>query len=432
MKNYTCRSFLPSGIIALATCFSIATAQLAAQSTADASTAAEIYRARIVPLLQSPDKSSCTECHLRGVELKDFLSTDQAATFAELRSRGWIDIEHPEKSKLLQFVDRRPEKTDPILDRVRKAELVALTTWISAAVKEPELLKQPVKVDDDLKLPLEFIRHARHDQVVARFCEAIWSQLQRCAGCHSPERNEQQVKKHGEQMSWIVPRNPAATLSLLTERGLIDIEQPEQSELRTKPLILVEHGGGPKFAIGGPTDQRWRAFLEDYSKTVRGGYSIANPLPKPLERRSWLSEMQLKLTDLPEEWRGRLLVVSLHPQKSDGSWSDQPIAIGDSPVNRKQLVWQNALTVFQPISTDKSSVDWSKPLVAANVIPSGRYQLRLELGRLVVSEELKPVDQSNESNATKLVATGELEAPWPPGYQPPKILSFSQLKSHIP
>ncbi len=390
--------------------------------------AADIFRARIVPLLKSPDQSSCSECHLRGVELRDFLAEDQQQTFVNLRARGWIDVEHPEKSKLLEFIERHSDDSSPIMKRVREAELIAVKSWITAAVREPDLLRQPIPTDSDLTLPTEFIRFARHDQVLARFSEAIWSQLQRCAGCHSPERNQQQVKKNGENMSWIVPRDPSATLSLLLERNLIDVEHPEESELRTKPLGLVKHGGGPKFIIGGQTDQPWLAFLEEYAKLVRGGYSPTDLLPKVPDRRSWLSEMQLKITDLPADWRGRLLAISLHPKNTDGSWSEIPIATADSPVNQKQLVWQHALTIYASVQPDIEPAGWAKPLTAEEAIPAGRYQLRVRLGRLVVSEDLKPVEPSSQPDPLVLVATSELNAPWRTGYQPPMILRFSEFQ----
>ena len=91
---------------------------LSSSMVAKAETASEIYTKRIVPLLQSSQPASCSECHLRGVELKDFLSEDSAQSFAELRARDWIDIEFPEKSKLLQFVARAPAQGDPLLAKV--------------------------------------------------------------------------------------------------------------------------------------------------------------------------------------------------------------------------------------------------------------------------------------------------------------------------
>ncbi len=410
------------------------TMPLAAQDSNDSPSettnrAADIFRSRIVPLLKSNEKSSCSECHLRGIELSDFLAEDQKQTFVNLRARGWIDTENPENSKLLEFIQRHSEDSTALMKRVRDAELIALTQWIKAAVREPELLEQPLPAENDLTLSTEFIRYARQDKVLTRFCEAIWSQLSRCASCHSPERNQKQVLKHGEEMSWIVPGQPAATLSLLVERKLIDLENPEQSELRTKPLELVKHGGGPKFVIGGQTDQSWLAFVREYSMLVQGKRSAADAVPKALERRSWLSEMQLRITDLPAAWSGRLLALSLHSKNSDGTWNDIPIATGDSPVQRRRLAWQHTFTVFQSISSESDAAVWAMPLSAAEAIPAGRYQLRIQLGRLVVSEDFKPVPESDQLTPLVLVATSEIDAPWSPGYQPPKIMSFTELQS---
>ncbi len=409
-------------------------ASLAAQDAKDdtdeaSNSATAIFQSRIVPLIKSPEKSSCSECHLQGVELSDFLARDQKQTFANLRARGWIDIDHPEKSKLLEFIRRHAEDSSPLIQRVRQAEEDALKKWIMAAVREPELLNEPLPAGNDLELPLEFIRHTRQDHVVDRFCEAIWSQLSRCANCHSPERNQKQVRKNGQQMSWIVPRDPAATLSLLVERKLIDLEGPEQSELRTKPLGLVEHGGGPKFVIDGQTDRKWLSFLEDYSKIVRGKLTKTDKLPTVPDRRSWLSEMQIRITDFPESWKGRLIALSMHSKNSDGTWCEDPIATGDSPIQSQQLVWQQSLTVFQSVDPNENA-NWAKPLSAADAIPSGHYQLRIHLGRLVVDEKLIAVEEPFPSVPLVLVATSEIEAPWPSGYQPPKILSFTAMRQN--
>lgn len=91
-------------------------------------------------------------------------------------------------------------------------------------------------------------------------------------------------------MSWIVPHEPAATLTYLLDNGLIDSEDPEQSELRTKPTELVEHGGGPKFPVGSGSDKRFLTFLRDFAKVVEGGYSASNQLPVPSSEKSRATE----------------------------------------------------------------------------------------------------------------------------------------------
>jgi len=250
--------------------------------------------------------------------------------------------------------------------------------------------------------------------VLASFADTVWSQLGRCANCHSPDRNARQVKEHGEQMSWIVPGKPAETLKLLVDRELIDLEKPEESLLRAKPLELVEHGGGPKFPLGSATDTRWKAFLIDYAQTVRSdGYQVGARLPALPKRRSWLSELQIKLIPLPDQWKERLMVVTLHRNLPDGSVEELPVARGDSKVHPEQHVWQNALTIYTKAAPPTLEADnWSRPIAIASAIPRGKYTLRVSL----VVPDQKPELQ--------LVGTFTLEAPWKPGYQPPKILSW--------
>ena len=70
------------------------------------------------------------------------------------------------------------------------------------AVREPDLLS--VKPEDEPfgpAVPEELIRHARSDRVLGWFVENVWSEVGRCAACHSPEKNAEQVKKHGKQVS---------------------------------------------------------------------------------------------------------------------------------------------------------------------------------------------------------------------------------------
>ena len=253
----------------------------------------EIYQRRILPLLQSNEKSSCSECHFRGMELKEYFGTNPIVTFAKLRGMGWVDVENPEKSKLLGFLQKQPDKnSDKLLEKVRKTEYEAIRLWIETSIREKKYLDADPIVPEDLRLSKDLVLHTRRDHVETRFVDAIWSQLGRCVNCHSPDRNAKQVAEHGEQMTWIVPGDPGATLRLLVDRKIIDIDNPADSLLRSKPLELVEHGGGPKFLVHSHTDQQWLAFLVDYSKTVlKEGYRAGDPLAAVAKKRSWLSEL---------------------------------------------------------------------------------------------------------------------------------------------
>jgi len=238
-------------------------------------------------------------------------------------------------------------------------------------------------------------------------------------------------------------------LKLLTERELIDLDEPETSQLRTKPLAVVEHGGGPKFAIGSATDARWQAFLKDYALTVRqDGYVATDKLPSLPKNRSWLSELQIRITDLPADWNDRLIVVTLHPLRADGSTDQQIVARGDSLVNAKQHVWQNALTIYasEPDAVQGSATSagsqidvevWNTPVAVGDAIRAGKYVLNVILvGSKPRTESLSATAKSaagSESGVVDpktgigtLVGTFALKAPWPAGYQPPLILSWKQ------
>ncbi len=248
--------------------------------------AEEVFGRRILPIARSAKASSCTECHFGGVELKNYIREDEAATFAALRDEGLIDIEKPDESKLLTFIRRSGDKTDPLLAKVREAEYAAFHTWIHAAVKDPRLLavkSTDVKLRSELSP--EVIRHMRRDRVVASFVENIWSEIGRCLHCHSPESNQKQVEKHGEQMSWIRPRDPAGTLAQCVEQGIIDPDaarrEPDRDEAagagRARRRSQVRHRE--------PHGQELPCFPERLWGSGESKVSAQDQLPRP--RRTW-------------------------------------------------------------------------------------------------------------------------------------------------
>ncbi|MGC3967006.1 MAG: hypothetical protein QM775_06430 [Pirellulales bacterium] len=253
-----------------------------------ASSSADFFTRRILPIARAQRASSCTECHFAGVEIGQYVLDDEAATFAALRAAGLIDVEQPGNSKLLQFIRRKPEREDPVLAKVRAEESAAFGEWITAAASNPALLN--AKTDSSpigTQLPPEVVRHARSDRLLASFIENIWVEMERCINCHSPERNQRFVKEHGPQVSWLVPRDPQATMKYLADEGLIDVDAPEKSLLLLKPLGVVEHAGHVKFAVGSRTDRQFRRFLNDYAATVQARYRSAGELPAL--RRKWRS-----------------------------------------------------------------------------------------------------------------------------------------------
>src|SRR3954453_5546932 len=82
-------------------------------------TASDIFTRRILPLAKADKPSSCRECHAAGVDLSQYILEDAVSTFAALKSAGLVDAEQPEKSKLLEFIARTPDKGEPALAKVR-------------------------------------------------------------------------------------------------------------------------------------------------------------------------------------------------------------------------------------------------------------------------------------------------------------------------
>src|SRR5262245_52303300 len=109
--------------------------------------ALDLFKSRVTPILRSPDPSSCSECHLSGVDLKNYIGDTQEETFAALVSAGLIDREQPDNSKLLALIKRAPDKPTPVAAEARRQELEAFRAWIRAAVADPALAA--AKTDDD-------------------------------------------------------------------------------------------------------------------------------------------------------------------------------------------------------------------------------------------------------------------------------------------
>jgi hypothetical protein len=382
------------------------TIPLAAYAQAQSSNS--IYTQRVIPLLRS-GSNSCAACHFQGIEFKKFFTEDPQATFEHLRSLGWIDARDPSNSKILDFIGRHTERETEHQQAARVAEHDAIYAWIAAVCKNPLVSEAPLVIPRDLELDQRLIAHTRADQLEYRFVAAIWSQLERCANCHSPDRNQRQVEEHGEQMSWIVPRSPMRTLELLTERQLITLDAPDSSPLRTKPAGLAEHGAGIKFPIDGETDSQWVAFLRDYAKTVRGSYTSSAELPENNFTHRWRSGLHLRVTGLPVAWYGKIVIVHLHPIALAGEPAPPPIAFGESYVSHERDYWSNSLELLDSRERVPSE-DVTKAMQIKEVMPSGRYELRIR------------------PTGSRKYFTFILDAPWTSGHAGALKLSFDELQ----
>ncbi|GAB4148942.1 MAG: hypothetical protein Tsb009_22980 [Planctomycetaceae bacterium] len=381
----------------------------------------KIFNRRILPIMQSNRSSSCTECHLSGVEIKDFILADQSKTFASLRQRGLIDVKNPDDSKILKFIARKPKKTNSLSEKIRLQELTAFRAWIRAAVKDPSLLKAAAGKDVvGLKLPPEVIRHARKDRVMSSFVDNVWSQMGRCINCHSPDRNQRVARKNGEQVSWIVPRDPEATLKKLVDGGNIDLANPEKSSVLLKPCGLEEHGGGPKFQVGGPTYRNFLAFLKDYAATTKGAYRSASDLPKAQSEIAYLTRQHLRIVGIPAGLDKTPLQVDIYrwdDQKQ--AWSKERWATAFNPIHGKRHMWQSMISVT---ASPKSAR--AKAVRKNRTLPPGTYLAKIYLDRQRRTQK----DPQYQLGEKEFVGQVEIKDRWSNGYRPPKVIRFPGAK----
>jgi hypothetical protein len=375
--------------------------------------ALDVFNKRILPIFQAKKPSSCTECHLSGVDLKDYIQSDQAKTFASLVRVGLIDVKQPDQSKILEFIRRKPDVPNLITEKIRQQELVAFQDWINVAVKDPDLLTAKSNDAVGPQIPDEVIRHARKDRVLASFVENVWTEVGRCAACHSPEQNKKQVKEHGERVSWIKLRDPQATLNYMLEAKLIDTEQPEQSLLLLKPTMQVEHGGGQKMVVGDRTYKQFRRFIDDYTATVHGNYSNIEQLPTPSEEVSVVSDIWLKIEGVPAKYDKMLLQVDLHRQDASGSPKFR-LATSDRPVFGGGNLWQHSLSLTAPRDSD-----WAKQMVSKK-LPSGKHLVKLYVDQTGKLQK----DFTAKLNDEDFVGQIEVESVWPAGYGKMTVVQF--------
>ena len=378
------------------------------QTSAD-DAALAIFQKRIVPILQAQRPSSCSECHLSGVDLKDYIRPTQPETLAALRDGGLIDVKNPAESKLLKFIDRKLEKPSLVTEKIRAEESAAFRAWIVAAVKDPVLTA--AKTADPAigpKLPVEVIRHARQDRVLQSFLDNVWAEAGRCAACHSPDRNQQQVKKHGEHISWIKLRDPQATLTHLLEHDLIDVKEPEKSLLLLKPLNKVQHGGGVKMTEGDRTYAQFRRFIDDYAATRAGKYQAAKDLPAPSKEASTVSEIWFKITDIPANYDKLVLRVELYRfDEKTQQYSTDRWATADRQVFGKGGLWQNHLSLVAPKDAPRAK-EFSKDAR----LPGGKYLAKVYLDRTDKLAKNHPAELSAEDKIAEI----EFSSQWPAGY----------------
>jgi hypothetical protein len=395
-----------------------AVALLAAPTRAADPTPREVFEKRLMPIFKSPNPSSCVQCHLAGVDLKDYILPDHEKTFRSLRDQGLIDLDNPDRSKILNLI-RMGEKDRPgpalIQEKARKAEYEAFATWIKACAEDSALRAAPKLDEKERARPAaadEVIRHGRKDRLLESFEQNVWAMRFRCMNCHTEgtPQNDKHRKEHGDKVAWVKKAGAEATMEYLIGSKLIDIEAPEKSLLLRKPLGEVKHEGGTKFAPGDQGYKGFRAWVEDVA-AVRGGKHVkASDLPPkddgPLR---FGTELWLRLENTPPAWAEKLLQVNVYAwDPAREAWESEPVATSDRMVSGRGRAWQHTLTLLAPAGSERAKVWKAKP----PRLPPGRYLVKVYVdrdGRLAKDWKAALGDAEYEGQA-------ELQARWREGY----------------
>jgi hypothetical protein len=390
---------------------------------------AEIFEKRIMPIFKSPNPSSCTQCHLAGVDLKNYILPSHEKTFISLRDLGLINLDKPEDSKILRLINMgETSKGEQLIsDKVRKLEYDAFAEWIKASAADPKLREAPKLAAADLaqpKRPVEVIRHARLDKVAELFEKNVWSQRFRCTGCHSADAPDyaKLVKENGEEMMWIRKEGAETTMQYLFASKLVVAKTPEQSLILRKPTNQVKHGGGQKMLVGDMVYKGFRAWLEEYAKTVGDKYSTAAELPKegPAAATSG-SDHWVKITNTPPPWADKLLQVTVFAwNEGKKTWETSPCAISDRAVFGKGKLWQhNLVLTAEPESPRAAALKGAK-----SSLPAGRYLVRVHVdlqGRL-------EKDWKATLGKADFMGEKEITGSWAEGYGTMTVIDASGLK----
>jgi hypothetical protein len=403
---------------------------LVAASSARAEDPAKVFEQRIVPIFKSPNPSSCVQCHLAAVDLKDYILPSSTETFLALRDQGLVDLDNPDNSKILKLINRGaadPKGAGLIPAKQRQAEYDAFAAWIRACAADPALRNAPKPASPPALAtkPVEVVRHARKDKMIESFETNVWSLRFRCMNCHTEgtPQNDKLRKEHGDRVAWFKKDGPEATMNYLLASKLIDTRNPEQSLLLTKPLNEVKHGGGVKFVRGDQGYKAMRAWIEDVVAIRTGKYAKASDLPpeKP-GPKPFGTEMWFKLERTPDAWTGKLLQVDIYAwDDRAAAWEKEPVATSDRLIGGKGGIWQHTLTLLAAPGGERARA-WAagKP-----TLPGGKYLVKV----YVDAAEKAKKDWTAPLGADEYVGQAEFQvARWGEGYGAMTVVDAGKVR----
>ncbi len=393
-----------------------------------AQTPVEVFEKRIAPIFKSPNPSSCVQCHLAGVDLKDYILPDAEKTFRSLRDQGLIDLDAPEKSKIVKLIEMGTgdKKVNAVQAKMRLAEREAFVAWIAACAADPQLKAAP-KLDAQDRAgpgrPVEVIRHGRKDQMLDSFEKNVWAWRFRCMNCHTEgtPQNDKYRKEFGDRVAWVKKGGAAATLDYLVASKLIDSAKPEQSLLLRKPLG-EKHEGGLKFVVGDEAYKGFRNWIEDVAAIRSDKYAAAKDLPAiDAGPQKFGTDLWLKLTDCPPAWGDKFLQVGVYAWDAKlKKWDEAPIAVSDRVVFGKGKLWQHSLTLLAQKDSPRAKL-W---LAGKPSLPDGKYLLKAH----VDAEGKLAKDWKAVLGEADYAGRVEFQAKWKEGYGSMTAVDASKVR----
>ncbi len=423
---------------------------------------AAVFEQRIMPIFNSPDPSSCVQCHLSSVDLKDYIRPSSRETFLSLRDQGLINVEKPRDSKILHLIAMGESDPDSLAVRIheknREAELEAFAAWIDACCRDDDLVAAK-DVDDSSRIgpkqSLEVIRHTRKDRVLDSFVRNVWSQRMRCFPCHTPaeldpenpmhskpiQRYDEFVAQYGTRMA-IFKESPARTLQSLIASSrkqtdkrlpLINVDSPLESLLLLKPTSKlppkdadgkpgkpsharpVSHMGGIKMHKDDHSYKAFAAWLSDYARSVTGEYSDPRSLPED----NWFpTEHVIRIKGLPADWPALSTAqVFVHKWDSEhATWDDKPVAFTQCKVTPRKMINGSLFVIAGDGQKDQLDP-------GGETLQPGKVQLRIYLDQ----DETLATEPTRLLNQRSPDATAEIDAKFRKGFKDADIVEGIQV-----
>lgn len=237
----------------------------------DLTTPLDAFERYIEPVISDEGPSTCNECHLSGIDLAMYVRATPCQTFACMVEQGVVDLDDPEHSEVLAFIQQANPATSTITEDVVWREYDAFLEWINwnvacfddacGTIEDPCGAAPTGPIPDGVLDPLEGCDEATLAQ---GFEDKVWRWHGRCWSCHAAGGEGRDDFPAAPEF-YVWAEEDDALSSLLTMYNvlgldLVDRTDPAASPLLTKPLAEgyaattalgtvtgVFHGGGDKF-----------------------------------------------------------------------------------------------------------------------------------------------------------------------------------------